>query len=85
VEGKEETMNCPNCKTKMESEAAPIAKFIGSAFTGVTESLTSEKSTPGMHYACHDCDSEWVWYKNRPKPRLRMLDGGNDAIYRKGS
>lgn len=63
---------------------APIAKFYAGTVDapGVVESLTGEKSSPGMHYYCAGCDSEWVWYKNSAKPRLRMIDGGDAALDR---
>lgn len=83
-------MKCPNCNVKMEGESAPICKtFIGSDDGFVfpfqeghsLADMTGEKSTPGAHYYCASCDSEWVWYRSRRhKPRFRMLDGSDRAL-----
>ena len=64
-------MNCPICKSKMQSEdASEVTPSTWSMFTATGKSVYMKVK---ILYRCDECDSEWIWTKGNP-PTMVCLD-----------
>ena len=72
----EGTMNCPDCKTKMEGEAYPQSNGPALRIGGVRGDYSIKVVTitsPTAHFYCGGCYSEWT--RSGTREPLRKIDG----------